>query len=47
MTPIYRTFFGFTREPFASDLKPEEILQTPEELPRVDPESLREREDRR
>ena len=30
MTPIYRTFFGFTREPFASDLKPEEILQTPE-----------------
>jgi type II secretory pathway predicted ATPase ExeA len=30
MMPTYRTFFGFTREPFGSDLKIEEILQTPE-----------------
>lgn len=27
--PLYRTFFGFHREPFAVDLKVEEILTTP------------------
>ena len=26
----YRTFFGFKSEPFRSDLKPKEILQTDE-----------------
>jgi type II secretory pathway predicted ATPase ExeA len=28
MTETYRSFFGFTREPFSSDLKIEEILKT-------------------
>jgi general secretion pathway protein A len=28
MSETYRTFFGFTREPFSSDLKIEEILKT-------------------
>lgn len=32
MMPTYRTFFGLTREPFGSELKPDEILQTPEVL---------------
>lgn len=27
--PLYRTFFGFHREPFSSELKVEEILTTP------------------
>lgn len=28
MSQAYRSFFGFTREPFSSDLKVDEILQT-------------------
>jgi type II secretory pathway predicted ATPase ExeA len=32
MMPAYRTFFGFTREPFGADLHSEDILQTPEVL---------------
>jgi len=28
MSQAYRSFFGFTREPFSSELKVEEILQT-------------------
>ena len=32
MIPAYRTFFAFTREPFDSELKPDEILKTPEVL---------------
>lgn len=32
MKPVYRTFFGLTREPFGSELKAEEILQIPELL---------------
>jgi len=32
MKPAYRSFFGFTREPFSSDITVEEILQTPDVL---------------
>jgi general secretion pathway protein A len=32
MKPVYRSFFGLTREPFSSELTGEEILQTPEVL---------------
>jgi type II secretory pathway predicted ATPase ExeA len=32
MMPAYRAFFGFSREPFGSDLHVDEILQTPELL---------------
>jgi general secretion pathway protein A len=32
MKQPYRTFFGFTREPFSSDLNPDQILKTPEVL---------------
>ena len=28
MKPLYRTFFGFAREPFSAELNPEQILQT-------------------
>jgi hypothetical protein len=28
MSQVYRTFFGFPKETFASDLKAEEILKT-------------------
>jgi type II secretory pathway predicted ATPase ExeA len=27
--PLYRSFFGFRKEPFGSDLTPEEVLKTP------------------
>jgi type II secretory pathway predicted ATPase ExeA len=30
MKPLYRTFFGFTRDPFGSDLHPDQILKTQE-----------------
>lgn len=30
MKPLYRTFFGFTREPFTAELKADQILQTAE-----------------
>ncbi len=30
MKPFYRSFFGFTREPFGQDLPPEQILKTQE-----------------
>lgn len=30
MKPAYRSFFGFTREPFSSEISTEEILQTPD-----------------
>jgi len=30
MKPLYRTFFGFTREPFTAELNPDQILQTAE-----------------
>jgi len=30
MKPVYRSFFGLTREPFSSEIKPQEILQTPD-----------------
>lgn len=30
MTQLYRTFFGFTRDTFSSDLNPDQILKTPE-----------------
>jgi type II secretory pathway predicted ATPase ExeA len=32
MKPLYLAFFGFTREPFGSDLSCEQILKTPEVL---------------
>jgi type II secretory pathway predicted ATPase ExeA len=32
MKPQYRTFFGLNREPFTSEIKPEEILKTEEVL---------------
>lgn len=36
MSQAYRSFFGFSREPFSSDLKVEEILQTEAVLSVVD-----------
>jgi hypothetical protein len=30
MKPVYRSFFGLTREPFSSEITGEEILQTPD-----------------
>lgn len=30
MRSLYRSFFGFTREPFSSEISTEEILQTPD-----------------
>jgi len=30
MNDHYRTFFGFTKEPFANDIDSKQILKTPE-----------------